>query len=481
MSPNSDKHGPDTAGSGGMKIIDLEFETLRQFREVMAPRLAYDGFFVVTTTPLPRGTPARFRFLLPDGFVLAEGSGIVTWVRHEDEDPENRAGMALLFDELASQSREIIDELIDFHIATGGDSFDIAARSSEAGDIGTDALAVDSLEAEPLAPEAAAPEGPEPFPEAGETPDKESEDYLPEWLSEVAQKHDVDLSTEETVPNGTVPEIPETHETPKPVEEPLAGQPEFEVSLFPEEEGPDVTPFQGAADPSPDVTLPHRVAVEKPPKDLRLKLILPIVAVLVAASAIVFWMVNRTTAPNTGMPTVSVEETTAAAAPIEEAEGTTGEAAGDAAVEPGDGAVEVSDGEGEADPAAASEVSVKPVSESARVDGPATVLLLVSGSRISDETVITVRANGVLSDGVIRVSRLKNPHRVWIRIQGIQTFYRPNDIDVEGPDVERIRVGHHPEETPQSIYVVCDLEDPRVVVREQTVEDDTLRVVVGRP
>ena len=96
MSPNSDSHEPNTSGmSGNLKIIDLEFETLRQFREVMAPRLNYEGTFVVTTDPLPKGTPVRFRFLLPDGFVLVEGTAVVAWARYEDESSEARAGMAL--------------------------------------------------------------------------------------------------------------------------------------------------------------------------------------------------------------------------------------------------------------------------------------------------------------------------------------------------------------------------------------------------
>ena len=105
----------------------------------------------------------------------------------------------------------------------------------------------------------------------------------------------------------------------------------------------------------------------------------------------------------------------------------------------------------------------------------------MAATRIGDETVVTIRTNGELSPKAVRVSRLKDPERVWVRIQGIETFYRPNDIEVGTPEVERVRVGHHPEETPQSIYVVFDLEDSAAVVREHSVEDDTLRVVVGRP
>jgi len=94
------------ADSGGnLQTIDIEFETLQDFREIMAPRLNYEGFFIEKSDPLPRGTRAQFRFILPDGYVLAEGTGVVAWSRYEDEGPEERAGMALLFDALDQQNQ----------------------------------------------------------------------------------------------------------------------------------------------------------------------------------------------------------------------------------------------------------------------------------------------------------------------------------------------------------------------------------------
>ena len=232
MSPNSDSHDPDqTSGGGGnLKIIDLEFETLRQFREVMASRLNYEGFFVATKDPLPKGTPARFRFLLPDGFVLIEGTAVVAWARFEDKDPDQKAGMALIFNELEHQSREIIDELIDFHIATGGNPFEIGPLVSDAGDIGTDALAGDPLETKVPLPE------PEPTLEATKPEEKTREDVLPDWLSEVAQKNDGDLTADATVPVGEIQENLQIPESPEPVQQ------DFEISLMPDEEEVDPTP-----------------------------------------------------------------------------------------------------------------------------------------------------------------------------------------------------------------------------------------------
>ena len=94
---------------------------------------------------------------------------------------------------------------------------------------------------------------------------------------------------------------------------------------------------------------------------------------------------------------------------------------------------------------------------------------------------VTIRANGALSQDSVRVSRLTDPARVLVRIRGIETFYRPNEIEIGSPEAKRVRVGHHPEETPQSLYVVIDLEDSAAVVREHTIKGDTSIVVVGRP
>ena len=51
---------------------------------------------------------------------------------------------------------------------------------------------------------------------------------------------------------------------------------------------------------------------------------------------------------------------------------------------------------------------------------------------------------------------------------------------VGSPELLRIRVGHHPEDTPVSLWVVLDLADGSMVVRDTTVSGDTIRVSIGR-
>ena len=449
MSPNSDSHRPDqTSKTGGnLKTIDLEFETLRQFRESMASRLNYEGFFVATNDPLPKGTPVRFRFLLADGFVLIEGTAVVAWARYEDDGPDHRYGMALLFNELEQQGREIIDELIDYHIATGGDPFEIGPGVSNAGDIGIDALANDPLETKVPLPELAFK------PDPTEDGDKSPDNVLPDWLAEVAQKHDIDLGSDATIPVG------ENQENIRAPETPENGQQDYEISLMPEGEDLDPTPAFAGDSVLPEITV-HPGEDQEVPRDLRLRPFLAVVGVLVVAAAVVWWIANRGPGRTLPEPEVVVEDIQA--------------------TEPPSDAVEERVQEPTGKPPEVTEAALESP-QIQEIPGPATRVLQVTPSRSGDETAVTVRANGEISLDSVRVSRLKDPARVWIRIQGIETFYRPNDIEVGTPEVERVRVGHHPEETPQSLYVVLDLQDSAAVVREQTVKGDTLRVVVGWP
>jgi hypothetical protein len=190
-----------------------------------------------------------------------------------------------------------------------------------------------------------------------------------------------------------------------------------------------------------------------------LRLILLIAVAVVSLSAIVFWLANRDAAPETKQSAVEIEEVDAADSSL---------------ARPDDGSVESAD----APQTAADEPQISP--PAVEPAAPATRVLLVAATRINEGTVVTVRANGDLSERAVRISRLEEPDRVWLKIQGIETFYRPNAIQVDTPEVDKIRVGHHPEEAPPSIYVVADLEDPRAGVLDWTIEGDTLRVVIGR-
>ena len=142
MSSENDHNGSDHAAEpvDHRVTVDLEFATLREFREGMAPYLNHGGLFIKTERPHPRGTAIRFRFMMPGDFVLAQGTGVVASIRTVEKDPELEPGMVVWFEEVDRQSRSVIRELVDFRIAVGGEPFNIGLGTDGGGEIPTDAL-----------------------------------------------------------------------------------------------------------------------------------------------------------------------------------------------------------------------------------------------------------------------------------------------------------------------------------------------------
>jgi hypothetical protein len=116
----------------------------------------------------------------------------------------------------------------------------------------------------------------------------------------------------------------------------------------------------------------------------------------------------------------------------------------------------------------------------ARPAAPATRVVDVSASLQVGTTNVLIRGNGSFNDAAVGIVPLDGPPRIWVRLRGIETFYRPNQIEVGSPEVLRVRVGHHPEETPPSLWVVLDLADAGMSVTGREIVGDTIRLRVGR-
>ena len=448
MSSENDHNGSDQAAQpvDHRVTVDLEFATLREFREEMAPYLNHRGLFIKTDRPYRRGTAVRVRFVMPEDFVLAQGTGVVASTRTAEKDPELEPGMVVWFEEVDRQSRAVIRELVDFHIAVGGSPFDIGLDTDGAGEIPTDALG------------GAAPPPPEPRPpesaneEAGPSPAPQpSDEVLPEWLSKVAHEHDIDLSLD-LGSQGGQPEI-SREESAEPT-----GQ-DFEVAMIDDLGEPDSTPVRTADEGVSDPTIVPSDR-RKPPRDLRLWPLVGAATVLVAISIGVWWLVMKPASSK-------VSETMAA---LEQAAPTPHPTAVTEVTEP-------------SSPAKTQEVAE--LVQDAPVNlpistGPATRIVDVAVKRVGDATVIDIRGDGDLSEDRLRVSLLADPPRVWLRIRGIETFFKPNEIAIGSPELSRIRVGHHPEDTPVSLWIVLDLADGSMIVRDTKVSGDTIRVSVGR-
>lgn len=450
----------------GLVTVDLEFETLRDFREKMAPYLGDRGFFARSDKPLPRNTPVRFRFVLPEGFALAEGTAAVAWTIDPESNPDLIPGMALRFVEVGRQSRAVIRELVDFHIATGGDPFDLGPAGSEPGEIPTDSLDAGALGPDPeldVPPPAA---GPDNLPEGASD---HREEVLPEWLTESADPPRFDFDDKgPREPEGRGPAAP-----PPAAEKPPPG--EFEVDLIFDDTDAGREP---ASQPEGSVreALQMRGAGREPPRDLRLGLIVAAALAVVAAVVLVWSLWLRPQQPEAAATVERAEETAEPGVVIlpEPEEGPTTEAPTKifVAEEPPPEGVSVEEAAPVPQPTAAA--APNPGQRADRI------LDIVAAAREGSTTVV-IRGNGQIGEGSVRISRLEDPARIWVRIRHIETFYRPNEIPVGSPEVLQVRVGHHPEETPPSLYVVLDLADDAMAVTGQEIAGDTVRMSVGRP
>ena len=448
MSSEDDRDKTDDAADpvDHRVTVDLEFDTLREFREEIAPHLNNGGLFIKTDRPYPRGTAIRFRFVMPEDFALAQGTGVVVSTRAPEEDPAIEPGMVVWFEEVDSKSREVIRELVDFHTAVGGDPFDIGLGDGGADEIPTDALGGG-------APPPLEPPGSEPHPHEADSPPipRASDEVLPAWLSKLDAEQEIDLEFDRP-PEGEPPEI-SSSEPAEPARQ------DFEISVIDDHDEPDPTPVRVADEGVSDPTLVPSDQ-RTPPRSLRLWPLAAIATVLVAISIGVWWLVMKPASSQ-------IDETVAAPVPTLPAPSPT----------------VIAEESGQPPTAKAHDVSDSPQAASADLSpviGPATRIVDMAVARVDDATVVDIRGDGDLSEDRLRVSRLNDPPRIWLRIRGIETFFRPNEIVVGSPELSRIRVGHHPEDTPVSLWVVLDLADGSMVVRDTTVSGDTIRVSIGR-
>ena len=480
MTSDFDPHEPEHTGEsrGEREIVDLLFNTLREFRQEMAPRLALDGMFVSTQEPLARGTKVRFRFVLPEEFVLAQGDAVVAWRRTRSSHPDLEPGMALWFEDVEQRSRDIINELVDIQTTSGDAVFDTRRKAAEVGEFvanefaGSFATSFDlpALK-DPEESRGQAEPGPPEAPKARaesrrEEAAPEAEDHLPGWLSEAEKQREIEHESRGDAAADTARGFS--------APEPAAGDEEaFEVSLMADDSEPDVTPLGERPGSMTDLTVTLGETEETPRGRRSWPLAGFVVVLLAAAAAVVWWVVIR---PQ-GLP-IPEDHQSAEAGPTAPAIILLEDP------DPDEPAAESSElGEGEVQPAGgqpmAGEEEAQPP-PAVLVDEPATRVVDVGVTRLGDATIIGIRGNGNFDDTRLQVSMLNGPPRVLVRVAHIETYYRPSEIEVGSPEVLRVRVGHHPEETPVKLYVVIDLADASMVIRETSVVGDTIRVAVGR-
>jgi uncharacterized protein (TIGR02266 family) len=96
-------------------------------------------------------------------------------------------------------------------------------------------------------------------------------------------------------------------------------------------------------------------------------------------------------------------------------------------------------------------------------------------------TVIRIRANGSLEDGVVSMEALPSPPRVLIRVRGITNSYRPYVIEAMTAEVTRVRSGLHEERRPSELWIVVDLAEAGVALGGVDIRGNATEIVLARP
>ncbi len=117
--------------------IDLEREisirvpAFDSFVTEYSSNVSTTGMFIRSDKPLPPDTQISFEFKVADDWKLIRGKATVVWTRYRSEGAERPAGMGVLYTELDSQSRRLINWIIEKHVRDGGVAFDLDALKND--------------------------------------------------------------------------------------------------------------------------------------------------------------------------------------------------------------------------------------------------------------------------------------------------------------------------------------------------------------
>lgn len=390
--------------------------------------------------------------MLPGDFVLIEGVGVVVWVRTLSEATLTQpSGAAVGFATLSDQGKELVERIVQSHVEIGGKPFDMS-RPSDDGDLeapsSESALELDEPDSQ-SALKFSVREEPASEPE-------EIEDE-PEEMAEAGEP-ELSLPFEEDIQP-----------------EPDHGEPigALEISVSGEPSAKEDRPASWehgdeALDSSSGTSGKTRSAVVR---------ILVGIVVLAAGALAVY----------TQYPELLPWSGTASEVVIAEPDESPGEGSPAESIAP----LTEADLEAVVEAAVDAVTVPEPVRdpEPEPTDVPVVVDVLSDpGSRIVDiqadagegGTVVTLRADGSIESRRVVTSVLVNPPRILVRVSGIESPFRPFEIPVGTAEVQGIRIGHHPETNPRSLWVVVDVADAGVVIREVQTSGNVFRVEVGR-
>lgn len=218
--------------------IVLRFEKFSSFVDEYASFLSLGGMFLATPALRPVGQTVGFAIELTDGFRLVEGVGEVVWLRPRDSGPGNPAGMALRFQALDENGRQLILKILEEQVKSGGAPFEV------------DELPVDAISIPGVVPE------PPPPTVAGEDRSPRALEFDAPWGKELPS-----LPEEILDDTGSLAEASRPPVVAPVVEAPAVGEAEAPAV---EEEAPAVVGEQAATAAEP-VTGAVEAAASEPP------------------------------------------------------------------------------------------------------------------------------------------------------------------------------------------------------------------------
>jgi len=113
------------------------------------------------------------------------------------------------------------------------------------------------------------------------------------------------------------------------------------------------------------------------------------------------------------------------------------------------------------------------------VTQPLTAVLDIGWQQRGADTQVRVTGNGRIAEDAFSILPLDSPPRLLLRLNGVETGFSKAEISVNSSALLKIRIGHHPENVPPQLFIVLDLNDDAVVVKQQRAQGSTLVITLG--